>query len=111
MMDRMERLRRRQKAFLVGAQVRGEDNLFALEDSLDELERLAHGRARGCGARTAEAERHRARHLYRYGQGQRDQRLAEALGFDVVIFDDELSPAQLRNLERDLGVEILIAPR
>ncbi|HHX65455.1 MAG TPA: GTPase HflX [Chloroflexi bacterium] len=108
MMDRMERLRRRQKAFLVGAQVRGEDNLFALEDSLDELERLAH--TAGLEVVGREQQRLNAIEPGTYigtGKVKEIKGLAEALGFDVVIFDDELSPAQLRNLERDLGVEIL----
>jgi GTPase len=33
--------------------------------------------------------------------------LREQLGFNTLIFDDELSPAQLRNLERSLDVKLL----
>ena len=35
----------------------------------------------------------------------------EANGADMVIFDDELSPAQQRNLEKDLGKPVLDRPR
>lgn len=34
-------------------------------------------------------------------------RLREVLGFELVIFDDELRPAQLRNLEDQLNVRVL----
>lgn len=107
-MDRDERLRRRQKAFVVGAQVRGEGRLFDLDDSLDELERLAH--TAGLEVVGREQQRLNAIEPGTYiGTGKADEikRLAAALEADVVIFDDELSPAQLRNLERLLEIEIL----
>jgi len=33
--------------------------------------------------------------------------LKERVGYDLVIFDDELSPAQQRNLEKSLGVKVI----
>ncbi len=41
------------------------------------------------------------------GKVEEIRALKEGLGYDVVIFDDELSAGQLRNLEDALGVKIL----
>ena len=36
------------------------------------------------------------------------RRAVRLLDVDTVIFDDELSPAQLRNLEKSLGGEVMV---
>ena len=71
------------------------------EASLAELALLADTAGADAGRdRAASAATARPRHLRRQGQGRGAAELAEALDVDVVVFDDELSPAQQRNLEK-----------
>ncbi len=49
----------------------------------------------------------RSRDLHRQGQGRGAARGREALDVDVVIFDDELTPAQQRNLEKLFAVDVV----
>jgi len=79
-----------------------------MDDSLDELAQLA----RTAGLRVVGRTQQYVRAInpkYYVGKGK----VAELglrkreLGFDLVIFDDELSPGQLRNLEDDLRVVVL----
>ena len=46
---------------------------------------------------------------YYLGKGKLEELalLKEQLGYDLVIFDDELAPAQQRNLEHTLGVKVI----
>lgn len=75
---------------------------------LEELE----GLARTAGARVVGqmTQRRRAVDATCYlGKGKVDQlrRLASALDADVVIFDNDLTPGQTRNLEKALGVKVI----
>ena len=99
---------RAERVFLMAAQVRGREGLFSLEDSLEELAQLA--RTAGLEVVGQETQRLSAIHAATYIGAGKVEELALArqeLGFDAVIFDDELSPAQLRNLERALQVKVL----
>ncbi|MBC7316370.1 MAG: GTPase HflX, partial [Chloroflexi bacterium] len=99
---------RAERVFLMAAQVRGREGLFSLEDSLEELAQLA--RTAGLEVVGQETQRLSAIHAGTYIGAGKVEELALArqeLGFDAVIFDDELSPAQLRNLERALQVKVL----
>lgn len=92
----------------MGAQVRGQRGLLDLDDSLDELEQLA--RTAGLEVVGRDTQRLAAIHPGTYiGSGKVEELRAarQELGFDLIIFDDELSPAQLRNLEQALEVKIL----
>src|SRR5262249_28374732 len=76
--------------------------------SLEELARLADT----AGARVGGAVRLRrgAPHPATFvGRGKLDelQELAGADGIDLVIFDDDLSPAQVRNLEKALDRKVV----
>ncbi len=92
----------------MGAQVRGQRNLFSVEDSLDELERLAAtAGVQAVGRDWQNLERiHPATYI---GSGKVQEIVAASneLGADLIIFDDELSPAQLRNLERLTEMQLL----
>ncbi|MBT9164010.1 MAG: GTPase HflX [Chloroflexi bacterium] len=59
------------------------------------------------GTLTQRIDRPRSSHLIGKGKLEELVVLKDELGSDLVIFDDELSPAQQRNLDRDLGVKVL----
>jgi len=92
----------------MGVEVRGQRGLLSSEDSLAELEQLAHTAG-------LEVVGHAVQHLATInpatyvGSGKVEElaSLRQELDFDLVIFDDELSAAQLRNLERALQVQVL----
>lgn len=98
----------KEQGFLVGAQLKNQRDTWEISDCLDELELLASTAGIEVVGRT-----------YQYldainpatyiGGGKVDEirSLRETLGYNVVIFDDELSPRQLRELEEALDVKIL----
>jgi GTP-binding protein HflX len=90
----------RQRALLVGTGV-GARTLEAAEQSLDELALLTD--TAGAEPVATELQRRDRPDPATYigkGKAQELRELAEALDVDVVVFDDELTPAQQRNLER-----------
>jgi GTP-binding protein HflX len=90
----------RQTAVLVGTGF-GMGTAEDAEASLDELARLAD--TAGAEPVAIELQRRDAPDPALYvGKGKAEElrELAEALDVDVVIFDDELTPAQQRNLEK-----------
>jgi len=94
------------RALLVAAETPGA--LLPAEDSVQELAELA----RTAGAEVAGAMFQKLEHpnVATYiGSGKVEEVAAEAkrLGANVVLFDDELSPSQQRNLERVLGVKVI----
>ncbi|MFH1927965.1 MAG: GTPase HflX [Chloroflexota bacterium] len=97
-----------QRAFLVAAQTRSQPSQWLMEDSLKELEQLAH--TAGLEV-VGQAQQHmRSINPASYiGKGKVEELglLKRELDYDVVVFDDELSPGQLRNLEDTLEVVVL----
>ena len=97
-----------ERAVLVAAEVkRRSDNLWGLEDSLVELDYLA----RSAGAEVVATVQQRTDRLTPtyVGKGKL-QELQETLAEeqpDVVIFDDELTPTQQRNLESALQMKVI----
>lgn len=99
-------------AFLVGADVRGSHPLLSLDDSLQELALLANTAGMEVVGRASQ-------HMQRIdpntfiGAGKveevRDQ--VGETGAKIVIFDDELSPRHLRELEKAFGEEVRILDR
>jgi len=86
----------------------GQESLWSAEDSLAELGTLA----RTAGADVVGTMIQRLRHpdsatYIGKGRAQELSYLEKQLGFDLVIFDDELSPSQQRNLERLLEARII----
>ena len=97
----------RQRALLVGTGT-GTRNAAEAEESLAELGRLADT----AGAEPVESvlqRRDRPDPATYVGPGKADELrdTAEALDIDVVVFDDELTPAQQRNLEHKLGRDVV----
>ncbi|UCD10277.1 MAG: GTPase HflX [Dehalococcoidales bacterium] len=96
-----------ERAFLVGLATKNNSRLTA-ENSMGELSRLA-GTA---GARIVGSMIQRLpvpSKSYYIGEGKLTELTAEkdTTNYNVVIFDDELSPLQQRNLEDALGVKVL----
>jgi len=78
------------------------------EESLDELERLAHTAGVAVVGRLIQKlpMPHPTTYLGK-GKLEKLQKLNSTTGYDVVIFDDELTPNQQNNLERILDVKII----
>ena len=95
-----------ERAFLVAADL--PKALLPAEESLAELAELAKtAGAEVVGSSTQRME-HPAVATY-IGSGKVDEVVEEQKRLDanVVIFDDELSPSQQRNLEKSLGVKVI----
>ncbi len=92
---------------LVGVEVKGRKSALSHEDSLEELAQLA----RTAGARVVGVVAQNVARLTSVymGRGKLDELLASqsTTPYDVAIFDDELSPVQQKNLERDLKVKVI----
>ncbi len=98
-----------ERAFLVGVGVTGaKRDIVSPDESLDELGRLAGTAGAKVVGRMVQSLRTPARNYY-VGKGKLDELIKQkqTTGYDVVIFDDELSPGQQRNLERALEVKVI----
>jgi GTP-binding protein HflX len=96
-----------EKAFLVAVDTGAEDGWTA-QESLSELANLATT----AGADVVGAEWQNRRHVdpnWYIGKGKAEELSAarRETGFDVLIADDELSPAQQRSLEELLRVKVI----
>ncbi len=102
----------RQRAFLVSAEIRGEPALLSPEDSLAELALLADTAGLVVVGESTQTLDHP--HVETYiGSGKVDEikALLEEFLADVVIFDNELSPRHLRELERRFGDSVQVIDR
>jgi GTP-binding protein HflX len=97
-----------ERAYLVAVQSRnGHDGLDA-QASLDELALLAHTAGAEVAGRAVQRLERPNPALY-IGKGKLEEIKAERddADYTLVVFDDELSPSQQRNLENALGVKVL----
>ncbi len=96
-----------EKAVLVGVRWGGTSEEEA-EESLDELRSLA-STAGAEVALTLRQSRNRPDSSTLLGSGKLREleQAVEAVGADMVVFDQELSPSQQRNLENALGIKVL----
>ena len=98
---------RTERVFLVGVELKSGDS-SAMRDSLDELGELAEtagGAVIGEGTQKLETPQ-AATYI---GKGKADEfaKFCAEHDVDTVIFDDELTPAQTRNLEKIFNAKIL----
>ncbi len=95
-----------EQAYLVAADLRG--SLLSAKDSLDELAELARTAGAEVAGRVSQKLDHPVAATY-LGKGKVAEVAAESrrLGATVIVFDDELSPSQQRNLERALDVKVI----
>ena len=96
-----------ERAILVGLKLK-EESRHIVEEHLSELEMLADT----AGAETiikVIQERHRPDKAFYLGKGKAEELidLVELNDIDIIIFDDDLAPTQVRNLEKLLEKKIL----
>jgi GTPase len=102
----------RERAFLVGIDLRNEPALLSLEDSTAELARLAETAGLEVVGEASQ-KMDQPNSVTFIGSGKVDEIkafLEETLA-DVVIFDNELSPRHLRELERRFGESVRVVDR
>jgi GTP-binding protein HflX len=105
-------LRPRERAFLVGTEVRGDENLLSLQDSITELTLLADTAGLDVvGQATQRLNRPNPQTFIHKGKVQEVHTLVEEVQADVVVFDEELSPRHLRELEKIFGDNVRIIDR
>ena len=96
-----------ERAVFVGVVKQGDDERQVME-YLDELEFLAEtAGAVGVKKFIQKVDRPDSRTYIRSGKLLEIKQYVEENEIEVVIFDDELSPTQLRNIERELNIRIL----
>ena len=97
----------RERAVFVGVIKQGDDER-QINEYLDELEFLAEtAGAIGVKRFIQKVDRPDSRTYIRSGKLQEIKDFIAENEIDAVIFDDELSPTQLRNIERELNIRIL----
>jgi GTP-binding protein HflX len=101
-----------ERAYLVAVQRRGQHDGLDAEDSLEELALLAQTAGAEVAGRSVQRLESANPATY-IGKGKVDEVIAErqACDYTMVIFDDELSPSQQRNLENALGLRCWTARR
>ncbi|GCE04165.1 GTPase HflX [Dictyobacter aurantiacus] len=97
-----------ERACLVAVEATNADSVWSVEDSLNELTALAHT----AGAEVVGTLRQRLAHpdVATYlGKGRLQDLidLERQLDCELIIFDDELSPTQQRNLEKALNARVI----
>ncbi len=96
-----------QSALLVGVRLTTAPS-WETEDSLDELDRLADTATLTVVERVVQARRRiDPTHFIGKGKAAELKSLASSTGAGLIVFDDDLSPAQMRNLETLTDMRIL----
>lgn len=96
-----------ERALLV-ALIKGKDGSDIIEEHLDELEELVATAGAGTVRKIMQVK-NSADPAFYIGKGKAEElvNVVEDDKIDVVIFDDDLSPTQVRNLERTLNRKIV----
>jgi GTP-binding protein HflX len=105
-------IRPRERAFLVGVEIHGEEHLLTLQDSLTELALLAETAGLSVvGQSTQHLEKPNVKTFIGSGKVDEIRILAEEVKAEVLLFDNELSPRHLRELESIFGDKMRILDR
>ncbi len=99
--------RETERVFIVGVQLKGDDT-WRIDESLDELAELV-GTAGGevAGRGTQRLDKVNAATFIGPGKAREFAEQCKEAGVDTVVFDEELTPAQGRNLEKVFDCKIL----
>jgi GTP-binding protein HflX len=102
----------KERAFLVGVKVENEPGLLSMEDSLEELSLLANTAGlEVVGQITQNLERPHPDTYIGSGKVEEIKAMVEEFLAEIVLFDVELSPRHLRELEERLGDAVRILDR
>lgn len=102
----------RERAFLVGVEIRSEPSPLSLEDSLAELRLLAEtADLEVVGETYQRLDRPHPDTLIGSGKVEEIKVLIDETAADVVIFDTELSPRHQRELEEQFGNHVRVLDR
>ncbi|MHC1785003.1 MAG: GTPase HflX [Anaerolineaceae bacterium] len=102
----------RQKAFLVGIEIKNQPGLLSIDDSLAELSLLADTAGLDVVGETYQKlDAPHAETLVGAGKVEEIIALVEETLADVIIFDNELSPRHQRELEKRFGQAIMLIDR
>ncbi|XP_065880993.1 uncharacterized protein [Euphorbia lathyris] len=101
-----------EKAYIVGVERKGDTVDFSIEESLKELSQLADT----AGLMVVDSTYQKlaspnSRTYIGSGKVAEIKSAIHALDVETVIFDDELSPGQLRNLEKAFGGDVRVCDR
>ena len=97
-----------EKAILVGVEIGRSQEAWTIDESLDELEQLVNTAGASVVGRVIQQLDKPSKNYY-LGKGKLEElvNLRESLCYNLVIFNDELSALQQRNLEDGLCVKII----
>jgi GTP-binding protein HflX len=102
----------KERAFLVGVDLRQEDDLLSINDSLEELALLAETAGLDVvGQITQRLNSPNPKTFIGLGKVEEVKALVEEVQADIVVFDEELSGRHLRELEKIFGDRIRIIDR
>lgn len=97
---------------MVGVEIYGQDDLLSLDDSLNELGLLADTAGLNVvGQATQRLDHPNPQTFIGPGKVEEVHALVEDLQAEVVLFDEELSPRHLRELEKAFGDDVRILDR
>jgi GTP-binding protein HflX len=97
-----------EKAFLVGVDTKQSADGWSIDSSLEELSYLAKTAGAEVVGRLSQ-KLEKPSPTYYLGRGKLEEliKLREKYAYSVVVFNDELSPRQQRNLEDTLNVKVI----
>ena len=102
----------KERAFLVGVELDDKKHLLSVQDSLDELELLAKTAGlKVIGSETQHLVTPNPATYIGSGKVQEIKAVAESLHADIILFDDELSPRNFRELESAFGPHVRVIDR
>ncbi|RPI88120.1 MAG: GTPase HflX [Chloroflexi bacterium] len=104
--------RPRERAFLVGVELRREENILSMDESLDELSLLADTAGlEVVGIATQKLDAPHPNSFIGPGKVEEVKALVEETQADVVLFDEELIARHLRELEKVFGEKVRVLDR
>lgn len=102
----------RERAFLVGVELRDQDRLLSLDESLTELALLADTAGLDVvGQTTQRLNRPNSKTFIGSGKVEEVKTFVNETDAEIVLFDDELAPRHQRELEVEFGDDIRIIDR
>jgi len=102
----------KEKALLIGVSFFHRNELLPLEDSMEELERLADtAGVEVVGIATQNLDGPNSKTFIGSGKVEEVKILADEMDADMVIFDNELSPRHQRELEKEFGESLRVIDR